>query len=324
MPPQAQKVVVCGSGFLGSYIAKALTTNATYDVPRAIQLTSRNPARLYKELRNELSEKSLLPPVTADVTKPETLAQAFEGADVVVSLVGLMHGSPKMFEDIQWHGAENVANAAKKEGAKVVHISAIGADEGSKIPYARTKALGEQAVRQECKDATIIRPSLVFGPGDSFFSRFATLSRYLPFLPVFGGGITRFQPVYVGDVARAVEIASRKTDQAAMKATNGKIIEAGGPDVFTYKEMMKAVLKHTHRARPIISLPYSVGKMQGLVLEQLPQNIFTLTRAQVEQLKIDNVVNPSPLSDHASFAELLKRFNGEPLKSVDEILPEYL
>ena len=106
----------------------------------------------------------------ADITKPDTLDAAFSEAAVVVSLVGIMHGSSKMFEDIQWRGAENVARASKKAGAKLVHISAIGADRDSNIPYARTKALGEEAVREVCKDATIIRPSIVFGPGDGFFA----------------------------------------------------------------------------------------------------------------------------------------------------------
>ncbi|THH07353.1 hypothetical protein EW145_g3437 [Phellinidium pouzarii] len=320
----SQKVVLCGAGFLGSYIARALAANTSYALPRHIQLISQNPIKLHAELKKEMSEKSLLPPVKADIRKPDSLDHAFEGADVVVSLVGIMHGSPKMFEDIQWRGAQNVAVAAKKQGAKVVHISAIGADAESCVPYARTKALGEQAVRQTCPDATVIRPSLLFGPGDGFFARFATLSKYLPFLPVFGGGTTRFQPVYVRDVARAVEIASRIADQEAMKATNGKIFEAGGPDVFTYREIMQAVSKYTGRSRPILSLPYSIGKLQGLMLEQLPPNIFTLTRAQVEQLKVDNIVNPSALPGYASFPDLLRRFGGEPLRSIDEILPKYL
>lgn len=166
-----------------------------------------------------------------------------------MSLVGILQGTPEQFDKIQWHGAENVALAAKSVGAKLIHISAIGANKDSDIPYARTKALGEAAVFSACKNATIIRPSIVFGPGDGFFAvclisfswwhlllfipscqRFATLSSFLPFMPVFGGGTTKFQPVYAGDVARAVEIATRTLDNAAMDATDGKVIEAGGPD----------------------------------------------------------------------------------------------
>ncbi|KAL5494933.1 hypothetical protein ACEPAI_395 [Sanghuangporus weigelae] len=320
-----QKVVVCGAGFLGSYIARALAKETTVKTPRHIQLTSRKPNKaLYDSLRNDIGKEKSLSFVPADVTKPDTLERAFEGAKVVISLVGIMHATPEMFEAVQWKGAVNVAAAAKAHGAKVIHISAIGADEISQIPYAKTKALGEKTVKQICPDATIIRPSLIFGPGDGFFARFGTLSKFLPFMPVFGGGKTRFQPVYAGDVARAVEIASRMEDQNAMKATNGKFFEAGGPDIFTYKEMMQLILRHTGRSRPIVSLPYSVGKVQGFIFEKLPPNILTLTRDQVEQLKTDNIVSDYRGVGYASFAQLLDQFGAGPLTKLEATLPKYL
>jgi uncharacterized protein YbjT (DUF2867 family) len=134
-------------------------------------LTSRGPQKLHDALANDPKlSANLLPPVRADITNPDLLDSAFREASVVVSLVGIMHGTPDKFERVQWHGAKNVARAAKEAGAKLVHISAIGADANSHIPYARTKALGEQAVFEECPNATIIRPSLVFGPGDEFFA----------------------------------------------------------------------------------------------------------------------------------------------------------
>ena len=154
----------------GTYITRALVSNKTFGSKRIIQLTSRQrPDNLLFKLQPELGGSQLLA-AAVDVRKRETLDQAFDGASVVISLVGIMHGSPTDFEDIQWHGAENVATSAKKQGAKIVHISAIGADEFSKIPYARTKALGEKAVREICADSTIIRPSIIFGPGDGFFA----------------------------------------------------------------------------------------------------------------------------------------------------------
>lgn len=185
-----QKVVLCGAGFLGistfcplqpialkhsskigSYIAKALAKDvSTYHAIRRVQLTSRSPENAYSKLKQEIPSDRLLPPVKADITDTKSLEVAFKGADVVVSLVGILQGSPQQFEKIQWHGAENVAAAAKDAGAKLIHISAIGADRDSSIHYARTKALGEEAVRSICKDATIIRPSIVFGPGDGFFA----------------------------------------------------------------------------------------------------------------------------------------------------------
>lgn len=314
------KVVICGAGFLGSNIAKAL---ATSNVPHQVQISSRSPQRTFDGLRRVITAEQLLPPAAADVTKPDSLLKAFRGADLVVSLVGVMHGSPEDFERIQWKGAENVARAAKDVGAKLVHFSAIGADANSEIPYARTKALGEAAVFQVHPQATVIRPSIVFGPGDGFFPRFAQLSQVLPFLPVFGGGTALFQPVFVGDIARVVEIIARN-DKDVDNLVQGKIIEAGGPEVFTYRELMGAVLTYAGRYRPVISLPFALGTMQGYVMEKLPMNLFTVTRAQVEQLKSDNVVNSSPSAKHVSFKDLVEAHSPTSLRSIHEILPTYL
>lgn len=313
------KVVVCGAGFLGSNIARHIAASSV--TPRKVQISSRNPSKVYENLRNnsEIDKSSLLAPVAVDITRKETLSTAFENASVVVALVGIMHGAPSDFERIQHKGAENVAIAARNAGAKLIHMSAIGADKNSSIPYAKTKGLGEEAVLHHNPEATIIRPSLVFGPGDGFFARFATLSSFLPFLPVFAGGQTKFQPVYVGDIARLVEIISRD-DPKVRQAVEGKVVEAGGPEVFTYYDMMSLVLEFTGRYRPIISLPYSAGMLQGLVMEKLPENLLTLTRAQVEQLKSDNVItSPSP-----SFKEIVESYSDGPLSSVRDILPTYL
>ncbi|KDQ63299.1 hypothetical protein JAAARDRAFT_168979 [Jaapia argillacea MUCL 33604] len=320
----SSRVVICGAGFLGSNIAKGLAIGVPGSATsHRIQISSRRPEKIHASLVPIIGEKHLLPPVAADITKPETLGPAFSEADVVVSLVGIMSGTPADYERIQWRGAENVAKAAKDAGAKLIHISAIGADPNSSIPYARTKALGEAAVFEANPEATIIRPSLVFGPGDGFFLRFANLSKYLPFLPVFGGGTSRFQPVFAGDIARLVEIISRR-DSDVMKMTDGKIIEAGGPDIMTYRDIMKIVLYYTKRRRPIISLPFFVGKTQGFFLEKLPENLFTVTRDQVEQLKSDNVVNPCPPENHASFEDVIRKYSSSPLKSVHDILPTYI
>lgn len=157
--------------YLGSNIARAISNaNNTAGLLRRVQISSRNPYKIYTKLKETLPEDHLLPPVPVDVTKRETLSQAFVNADAVISLVGILHGSPAQFEAIQWKGAENVARAAAAVGAKLIHISAIGADLHSKIPYASTKALGEEAVLSRCPNATIIRPSLMFGPGDGLFN----------------------------------------------------------------------------------------------------------------------------------------------------------
>ena len=168
---QSSSILLLTLFYLGSNIATAISNaNNASALLRRVQISSRNPHNIYAKLKETLPEDHLLPPVPVDVTKGETLAQAFENADAVVSLVGILHGSPAQFEAIQWKGAENVARAAAAVGAKLVHISAIGADLHGKIPYARTKALGEEAVRSHCANATIIRPSLVFGPGDGLFN----------------------------------------------------------------------------------------------------------------------------------------------------------
>ena len=169
----------------GSNIAKTiLNSSSTTGVTRCVQVSSRKPETIHRTLQATLkpgSEDRLLPPVAADVTKPNTLLPAFKDATAVVSLVGLLHGSPADFDRIQWHGAENVAKAAQAVGAKLIHISAIGADPTSQIPYARTKALGEKAVFEACPSATVIRPSIIFGPGDGFFGVGLARSS-LPFL----------------------------------------------------------------------------------------------------------------------------------------------
>lgn len=189
----SQKVVVCGAGFLGvfqiqfylasgferygfqgSHIARSLCSSGSLvGNTRVVQLASRHPGRTYKAVSESLEEvhkERLLRPVSVDITNPETLAPAFKEASVIVSLVGILHGTPEAFEQIQWRGAENVARAAQSAGAKLIHVSAIGANSESKLAYERTKGLGEYAVFESCPNATVIRPSIVFGPEDDFFN----------------------------------------------------------------------------------------------------------------------------------------------------------
>lgn len=155
----------------GGYIATAISGgNVASNTLRRIQLASRKPERAHSQLAKTIPKDHLLPPIDVDVTKPETLQLAFQDAYAVISLVGVLQGSAEQFEKIQWRGAEHVAAAAKEAGARLVHFSAIGADAQSSLPYAKTKALGEQAAFRHCPDATAIRPSIVFGPGDGFFA----------------------------------------------------------------------------------------------------------------------------------------------------------
>ncbi|KAH8835472.1 NAD-binding protein [Flagelloscypha sp. PMI_526] len=311
----ASKIVICGAGFLGSNIARAIA--AVPKPLRHIQIASRHPDRIQTLLRSEINE-NLLAPLTLDITKPSTLKSAFTGTSHVVSLVAILRGSPTDYDQIQWKGAENVARAANEAGAHLIHFSAIGADRSSSIPYNRTKGLAEESIRDICgQKATIIRPSLVFGPDDDFFNRFSRLSKFLPFMPVFGGGKSKFQPVFVGDIARAVEIMTRG-DESIAEEIEGKTFEAGGPNVFSWRELMEMVLTYSGRRRPIVSVPFSLGKVQGAVLEQLPTNLFTITRDQVELLKSDNVASNN------NFQEFVVRHSSETLKSIPEIVPTYI
>ncbi|KAH9486526.1 NADH dehydrogenase [ubiquinone] 1 alpha subcomplex subunit 9, mitochondrial [Psilocybe cubensis] len=312
----------------GRHIAKSITTNTAQGrLPVRIQISSRNPSKIFESLQfdKNIPQDYLLPPVSVDITNPSTLQTAFQGANVIVSLVGIMHGTPQEFERIQLQGAENVARAAKEAGAKLIHISAIGADPHSSIPYWRTKGMAENSIFRIDPSSTIIRPSLIFGPEDDFFNRFARLSSFLPFLPVFGGGKARFQPIYVGDLALLVAYLSTSKDTRLLKLFEGRVIEAGGPQTFTYKELMQMVLDVTGRKRLIISLPFVVGTLQGALLEKLPVNLFTVTRSQVEQLRFDNVINQPMPPDHISLQDAIRHFgpNG-PLRTVAEVLPTYL
>jgi uncharacterized protein YbjT (DUF2867 family) len=214
-----------------------------------------------------------------------SVARAVRGSSMVVNLVAVLYerGGRNSFEEIHVRAAGRIARAAATEGVRrLVHVSAIGAEADSPSAYARTKAAGEAAVREAFPDATILRPSIVFGPEDGFFNRFGAMARYLPALPLIGGGHTKFQPVFVGDVADAI-VACLTRDDA-----RGAIYELGGPAVYTFKELMRYILDVTGRRRPLIDLPYNVASFEARFLEWLPKPL--LTRDQVELLKRDNVV----------------------------------
>jgi NADH dehydrogenase len=204
----------------------------------------------------------------------------------VINLIGILYETGRQqFAEIHGALAGRIAAAAQAEGVgRLVQVSAIGADPGSASAYARSKAEGERRVHEAFPGATILRPSIVVGPEDSFFNRFAALARILPALPLIGGGETRFQPVYVGDVAQAV-VAALERDDAP-----GKTYELGGPRIYTFAELMRYMLKVLGRRRLLVSVPFGVATLQARFLELLPQPL--LTRDQVELLRRDNVVSP--------------------------------
>jgi NADH dehydrogenase len=234
------------------------------------------------------------------------------GADVVINLVGILFERGKQrFEAVQAEGAHQVAQAAAAAGARVIHVSALGADPNSSSAYARSKAAGEAGVLAAAPDATIFRPSIVFGPEDDFFNRFGAMARMSPALPLIGGGQTKFQPVFVGDVAQAI----RKAVGGATKG--GAIYELGGPEVRSFKELMEYVLAVTERRRLLVPLPFALAKLQAFFLQLMPTPL--LTRDQVELLRTDNVVSQAAVAEGRTLAAL-----GIAPAALEAIVPSYL
>jgi uncharacterized protein YbjT (DUF2867 family) len=225
--------------------------------------------------------------VQANLRFPDSVAAACAGSDVVINLVGVLVSSGKQsFDAVHAEGARAAAKAAREAGVKrFIHVSAIGADRRSTSAYARSKAEGEAAVLEEFPDAIILRPSIVFGPEDEFFNRFAAMARLSPFLPLIGGGRTKFQPVFVGDLANALAAA------AAGEGTSGQVYEIGGPEVLSFKQLLDKTQSWTGRKRWYLRLPFWAAKLQAIVMTPLPNALRPITLDQVRSLQTDNVVS---------------------------------
>ena len=290
-----------GAGFIGRHVVQRLARQGFI-----VRIAGRDTVAAAK-LRTQ-GDVGQVVPVAASVTNEASVARAVTGANVVVNLVGILfERKPGDFQRIQAEGAGRVARLAAAAGVrKLVHISAIGADPGSQSHYARSKAAGEQAVLEAFPGATILRPSVVFGTEDQFFNRFAGLAAVLPFMPVVEGQ-TRFQPVYVGDVADAVMAAITRDDAA------GRVFELGGPRVMTMRDVLGFVLEHTHRRRMMVPLPRALVAIQARLGEWLPTP--PLTRDQLILLARDNVV-----AANAAGLEAL----GIAPKAVEAVVPAYL
>ncbi len=301
--PVFKLVTIFGaSGFLGRHIVRALA-NEGWRVRAAVRHP--NTAHFLKPM-GRVGQVQLL---KANVLDDASVAAAVRGADAVINLVGILAESgSQRFAALHADAAERIARAAAEAGvARLLHVSAVGASADSPSAYARSKADGEARVRAAFAGATIFRPSIVFGPEDDFFNRFAGLARFLPALPLIGGGHTRFQPVYVGDVAQA---AARVL---ADPLTAGKTYELGGPEVMTMKQVMQLVLQVAHRRRLLVPVPFALAKIKAAFLGLLPNPILTLD--QVKQLQTDNVVSEGALT---------LRDLGILPTSAEAILPAYL
>jgi uncharacterized protein YbjT (DUF2867 family) len=275
MATRSVATVFGGSGFIGRYIVKRLTHKG-FVVRVAVRDTE---GALFLKPMGAVGQ---VVPLHASLINEPTVQRAVQGADLVVNAVGILaEARAGDFQHIHADGAERVARLAAASGVeRLVHISAIGADPGAASRYAATKGQGEVKVREAFPTATILRPSLVFGPEDQLFNRFAAMARLLPFMPVICGD-TRFQPVYVGDVADAVMAALGQTDAA------GAIYELGGPRVWQFRELLAYILQQTGRRRPLVNVPMGLARLQAGLMELLPGK--PLTRDQLLLLQQDNV-----------------------------------
>ena len=295
-----------GSGFVGRSVVRALCKR-----DYRIRVAVRRP-ELAGHLQ-PLGRVGQIHAVQANLRHPASVEAAMRHSHVAVNLVGILaEGGAQRFDAVQAEGAGAVAKAAAAAGARMVQVSAIGADANSPSRYARSKAAGEKAVLSAVPSATILRPSVVFGPEDQFTNRFAALARMSPALPLIGGGMTNLQPVYVGDVATAV------ADAVDGKTRSGATYELGGPEVLTMRQVMEMILATIERRRRLVSLPFGLAKLQARILQFAPGPL-KLTPDQVELLRSDNVVSPA-----AKAAGLTLEGLGIAPDSLEAVAPQYL
>jgi len=298
-----------GSGFVGRQIVWSLARR-DYRVRAAV----RRP-----DLAGYLQPMGVVGQVfgvQANLRYADSVMRAVEGAETVVNSVGILAPTgAQTFQDVHVEGARRIAKAAREAGVqRLVHISAIGANKNSNSKYAVSKAEGEAAVLAEFPSAIIVRPSIVFGPEDQFFNRFAALARVSPVLPLVGGGRTKFQPVFSGDVGEAVANAVTGSGKA------GEVYELGGPQIVTFREILESTLQYSGRQKMLLPVPFWMMKLQALLTWPLPNAIRPVTVDKLRLLKLDNVVSDAAKRDDRTIAAL-----GVPQPaSIEAIVPQYL
>jgi uncharacterized protein YbjT (DUF2867 family) len=266
-----------GTGFLGRHTVRALAKAG-----HRIRVAVRHPGKgFFLPPMGSVGQIAL---VKCNVREAAQVEAAAAGSDAVINLTGLLYQrGEQSFEAVHVEAAETIARAARGAGAAtLVHVSAIGADRDAASSYAASKGEGEMRMREAFPGAAILRPSIVFGPEDDFFNRFAALARALPALPLIGGGHTKFQPVFVGDVATAIKRCSGDPD------LGGKIYELGGPAIYNFRELLEIILRETCRKRLLLPVPFALATLQAMILQFAPKPL--LTPDQVTLLKSDNVV----------------------------------
>lgn len=286
MMPTGMVTVFGGSGFIGRHLIRRLARSAS-----SVRAAVRHPDRAL--FLKTMGDVGCVTPVAVNARDDASVAAAVAGADAVVNLVGILFERGRQtFSAVHEEAAGRIAHAAKDSGVRrLVHVSALGASTASEAAYARSKAAGEAAVKEAFPEATVIRPSIVFGPEDDFFNRLAAFARLLPALPLIGGGHTRFQPVFVGDVADAIQRILEAT--ASQDNMPGKIYELGGPRIYSFRDLMTLMLTEIGRNRLLVPIPFAVAEFEAFFLEKLPNP--PLTRDQVALLRHDSVVSDGAL-----------------------------
>jgi uncharacterized protein YbjT (DUF2867 family) len=295
-----------GSGFIGRYVTQTLARTGA-----RLRIAVRRP-NLAGHLI-PLGDVGQIALFQANLRDRDSVRRAADGADAIVNLPGVLYESGKQtFRAVQAEGARNAAEAARDLGVRAfVHVSALGANGNSRSRYARAKAEGESAVLAAFPKAVILRPSVVFGPEDQFLNRFASMAAMSPVLPLIGGGRTRFQPIYVGDVARAVEAGLDG------RAEPGAIYELGGPQILTFREILDLIAQYTGKKRSYFPLPFWLAKIQALFLGLAPNPPLTVD--QVRLLQSDNVVSAEAIQERRA----LESLGVNPL-SLNVVAPQYL
>lgn len=298
-----QVTVFGGTGFIGRYVVDRLC-----DLGYTVKVATRRPSGAY--FLRTAGVVGQVVPVACDIQNDDSVLYALQGSDIAINLVGILNekGRKQRFNKIHYDFPVRFGNLAKTAHIKrLVHVSSLGADTHAASHYAQTKAFGEHALHDIFPSVTILRPSIVFGPEDRFFNLFAQMASVLPFLPLIGGGKTKFQPVYVDDVAKAIIAVLQRND------TIGKTYELGGDQIFSFKELMEKIFAVTGLKKPLIPVPFFFATIKGAVLQCLPGQLLTVD--QVRSLKADNVLS----GKNPGLKDL-----GIAATPLDAVLPSYL
>ena len=290
------------SGFIGRHLIRRLTKKDF-----RIVAATRSPY-LHGYLK-PLGNPGQIDLEKVNLFDKERLRTLIKNSDVVINLVGILYETKKQkFEDIHAKFPDLLSKLCSELNIeKLVHISALGIDETANSQYMQSKLKGEKNILNNFNRSVILRPSIIFGPEDNFFNQFASLAEFLPALPLIGGGLTYFQPIYVGDIAKSIVTVLEKEE------INNNIYELGGPQTFTFKELMKILLKQIKKKRFLVPIPFLLAKFQAKILQLLPRPL--LTTDQVEMLKYDNIVSNN--------YPTLKDLKINP-RTIESVLPDYI